>query len=126
MEERNRRYYQSQDHDMGEDTGPMTPDPNAMYEVPYSRLVEMREMAAKLKAIEEEKGVFLPGVEEGDFSWLVTLLAILTSEGELWIEPTLVRNAKQGGYLDKHDTARARRLLDALSPHAKTNAELGG
>jgi hypothetical protein len=97
MEERNRRYYQAQDHDMGEDTSTMTP----------------------------EKGVFLPGVTEADASWLVTVLAVLTMQGDLWISPTILA-AKNGGYLAPEDTERARRLLDALKPHAKTNAELQG
>ena len=62
-------------------------------------------------------------VDEHDLSWLVTVLAVLTMQGELWISPTILA-AQKGGYLNPEDTERARRLLEALKPFAKTNAEL--
>jgi hypothetical protein len=80
--------------DHGEDTSNMTPEAS-------------------------KQGVFLEGVSEGDVSFLVTILAILTSEGDLWLDKSILAAPLHGDALE-----RCSRLLTALAPQAKTNAEL--
>jgi hypothetical protein len=68
------------------------------------------------------KAPLIPDVSEEDFSFLVTILAVLVSEHDLWIDPTIP--SKHSGRLAPESAERARRLLDALKPLAKSNGDL--